>query len=136
MSAATTPVNSLDTSHQVKPARSSGCIAILSLVIVVVVVALYWPVHTHPFLPTDDNFYIVDNVHMHNGVHWETVKWAFTAMDMVNWIPLTWLAHAADYRLFGASPAGHHLVNVFLHALAAVLLFWTFYRATHLSGAP
>ena len=85
-------------------------------------------------MPADDNFYVVDNPHTHEGLSWSTVKWAFTAMNMVNWIPLTWLAHAADYQMFGADPAGHHLVNLFLHALAAWLLFWTLKRATGFLG--
>ncbi len=108
--------------------------ALFSLLLVVVAVAVYWPVHTHPFMPADDNFYVVDNVHVHAGLRWSTVKWAFTATDMVNWIPLTWLAHAADYEVFGSEPAGHHLVNVLLHALAVVLLFWTMKRATGFLG--
>ena len=85
-------------------------------------------------MPADDNFYVVDNVHVHEGLHYSTVIWAFTATDMVNWIPLTWLAHAANYQLFGADPSGHHVVNVLLHALAAVLLFWTLKRATGFVG--
>lgn len=115
-------------------AGSSARFFLLSFVLAVVILAVYWPVHTHPFMPADDNFYVVDNPHTHEGLQWSTVVWAFTAMDMVNWIPLTWLAHAADYQMFGLDPAGHHLVNVVLHALAAVLLFWILKRATGFLG--
>lgn len=108
--------------------------ALLSLLLVVAIVEVYWPVHTHGYVGGDDYFYVVDNVHMHHGMDWTTVKWAFTARDMVNWIPLTWLSHAADYSFFGADPAGHHVVNLLLHALAAVLLFWTLKRATGFLG--
>ncbi len=114
--------------------ESTAHFAILSLLLVSATVAVYWPVHTHPFMPADDNFYVVDNVHVHGGLRWSTVKWAFTATDMVNWIPLTWLAHAADFQLFGSEPAGHHIVNVWLHALAAVLLLWTLKQATGFLG--
>lgn len=107
---------------------------LLSLALIVAILAVYWPVHTHPFMPADDNFYVTDNVYVHQGLRWSTVKWAFTATNMVNWIPLTWLAHAADYQMFGVNPAGHHLVNVLLHALAAWLLFWTLWRATGFMG--
>jgi tetratricopeptide (TPR) repeat protein len=82
----------------------------------------------------DDYFYVVDNLHVHHGLDWATVKWAFTALNMVNWIPLTWLSHAVNYQFFGADPAGHHVVNVVLHILAAVLLFWTLKRATGFLG--
>jgi Tfp pilus assembly protein PilF len=37
--------------------------------------------------------------------------------------PLRTLSHALDYRLFGDSPAGHHAVNVLLHAVAAAGLY-------------
>jgi len=118
--------------------RSAGPVTLgtvlLSLALAAAVFAVYWPVRTHPFLPNDDNFYITDNPYMHKGVNWATIRWAFTARDMVNWIPLTWLAHAADYQLFGASPAGHHLVNVVLHTLAAVLLFLTLRQSTGYTG--
>ena len=115
-------------------ADSRARFLLLSFVLIIATLAVYWPVHTHPFMPADDNFYVVDNPHTHEGLSWSTVKWAFTAMNMVNWIPLTWLAHAADYQMFGADPAGHHLVNLFLHALAAWLLFWTLKRATGFLG--
>ncbi len=61
---------------------------------------------------------------------WATVKWAFTTYNQGNWHPLTWLSHALDYRLFGLNPAGHHYVNVLLHAVNAVLLFLLLQSAT------
>ncbi len=108
--------------------------ALLSVLLAATIFAVYWPVHTHGYMQTDDYFYVVDNVHVHQGLAWPTVKWAFTAMNMVNWIPVTWLTHAVDYGLFGADPAGHHLMNVMLHAIAAVLLFWMLLRATGFIG--
>lgn len=93
-------------------------------------VAIYYPVHTHAFSRLDDYMYVVDNVHVHDGLSWKTVVWAFTALNMANWIPLSWLSHAFDYQLFGLNPAGHHLVNVALHALDVVSLFWVLKRAT------
>lgn len=115
-------------------ADSTVHFALLTLLLVIATVGAYWSVHTHGYMGADDYFYVVDNVHMHHGVDWATVKWAFTALNMVNWIPLTWLSHAANYQFFGADPAGHHVVNVALHALAAVLLFWTLKCATGFLG--
>ncbi|MGA2370691.1 MAG: tetratricopeptide repeat protein [Candidatus Korobacteraceae bacterium] len=115
-------------------ADSPAHFALLNMLLVVAIVGIYWPVHTHGYMQTDDYFYVVDNVHIHHGLDWPTVKWAFTATDMVNWIPVTWLSHAVDYRLFGADPTGHHLMNVVFHALAAVLLFWTLKHATGYLG--
>ena len=95
---------------------------------------LYNPVTHHPFVNFDDDRYVTDNIHVRAGLHWETVTWAFTSFDEANWHPLTWLSHALDCQLFGQNPAGHHYVNVLLHALNAVLLFWVLWRATGSTG--
>jgi len=107
---------------------------LLGALLVVITVALYAPVHSHPFFNLDDYFDVVDNVHVHHGLDWETIKWSFTAMDMANWIPLSWMSHALDYQMFGRNPAGHHDMNVFFHALDVVLLFWVLKSATGYTG--
>jgi len=103
---------------------------LLKLLLIAATIAVYSPVHHHPFFSLDDEFYVVDNVHLHHGLDWTTIKWAFTCFSMENWIPLSFLSHALDYQLFGANPAGHHDMNVLLHALNAALLFWVLKRAT------
>ena len=107
---------------------------ILGLLLVVATVALYYPVHGHPFVNFDDNDYVYDNPQIQSGLSLETVKWAFTTSIAANWHPLTWLSHALDCQLFGDSPAGPHDVNVLLHVLDAVLLFWVLLRATGYAG--
>jgi protein O-mannosyl-transferase len=106
----------------------------LGLLLAVATAAVYAPVHNHPFFNLDDYFDVVDNVNVHHGLNWETVKWSFTAFNMANWIPLSWLSHALDYWMFGTNPAGHHDVNVLFHALDVVLLFWVLKRATGYTG--
>ncbi len=86
-------------------------------------IALYSPVFGHSFLVLDDRDYVVANSHIHGGLSWNTIKWAFTSTEAANWHPLTWLSHALDYQLFALHPAGHHLDSVLIHALNAVLLF-------------
>jgi tetratricopeptide (TPR) repeat protein len=103
---------------------------VLALLLVVATLALYNPVIHHPFVNFDDDRYVTDNIHVRAGLHWDTVRWAFTSFDEANWHPLTWLSHALDCQFFGLNPAGHHYVNVLLHALNAVLLFWVLWRAT------
>jgi protein O-mannosyl-transferase len=107
---------------------------VLGLLLVVATLALYNPVTHHPFVNFDDDRYVTDNTHVRAGLHWETVKWAFSSFDEANWHPLTWLSHALDCQLFGQNPAGHHYINVLLHALNAVLLFWVLWRATGSTG--
>lgn len=107
---------------------------VLSLLLAVAVLALYNPIARDPFVNYDDDRYVTDNALVRAGLHWETVKWAFTSYEEANWHPLTWLSHALDCQLFGLNPAGHHYVNVLLHALNAVLLFWVLVWATGAAG--
>lgn len=107
---------------------------LLSAALLVITVAVYAPVHNFTFFSLDDNFYVVKNPHVHNGLDWPTVQWAFTSFDHANWIPLSFLSHAVDYSLFGPNPSGHHDVNVLFHALNAALLFWVLKRATGYAG--
>lgn len=103
---------------------------ILGLLLVVATLALYNPVSHHPFVNYDDDRYVGDNAHIKAGLHWETIRWAFTTYDEANWHPLTWLSHALDCQLFGLNPAGHHYTNVLLHALNVLLLFIVLRRST------
>jgi Tfp pilus assembly protein PilF len=109
-------------------------IILLSLVLILGIAAIYFPVHWQPFANYDDPDYVTDNVHVKAGLHWETVKWAMTAHDAANWHPVTWLSHAFDWQLFGDSPAGPHDVNVLFHLVNALLLFWILKRATGFVG--
>lgn len=103
---------------------------LLSLLLAMVTVAVYSPVHSHPFANIDDPKYVTDNEHIRGGLTVSSAVWAFTHGYAGNWHPLTWVSHAIDINLFGFNPAGHHDENVILHALDAVLLFWVLKRAT------
>ncbi len=105
-----------------------------SLLLVVATIALYYPVHTHPFTNYDDRGYVYENPRVQAGVRPSTVTWAFTTFREGNWHPLTWLSHALDWQLFGKDASGHHDVNVLFHALDAVLLFWVLWQATGFMG--
>jgi len=107
---------------------------LLSFVLVIAVVAVYYPVHWQPFANYDDPDYVSDNVHVRAGLTWTTIQWAMTTRDAANWHPVTWLSHALDVQLFGVTPAGPHDVNVLLHIINALLLFWVLQRATGFVG--
>jgi hypothetical protein len=51
------------------------------------------------------------------------VVWAFTTFYASNWRPITWLSHMADCQVFGLNPGAHHLVNIALQLVNALLLF-------------
>ncbi len=97
--------------------------------LVLVTMAVYWPVRGYGFLNLDDPAFVVDNSHVQGGLSWEGVKWAFQlTQDQVDyWHPLTWLSLMLDVSLFGPTASGFHLTNVALHATNSVLvllLFW------------
>jgi protein O-mannosyl-transferase len=107
---------------------------LLSLLLAVATLAVYYPVRHLPFINYDDDLYVTENVHVQSGLEWDTVQWAFTTNAASNWHPLTWLSHALDFQLFGLNPAGPHVVNLLLHTLNVLLLFWALWRATGFTG--
>ena len=100
----------------------------------VATVATYYPARNHPFLHFDDSKYVTANPQVQNGLSWSTAEWAFTTYDASNWHPLTWLSHALDCEIFGLDPAGPHAVNLLLHLINMLLLFWLLERATGMAG--
>ena len=123
--------------HPTKTSLFAGILkrpAVLSLLLVIATVTLYYPVQTHPFINYDDRDYVYENPQVQAGITWPTIKWAFTTSAAGNWHPLTWISHALDYQFFGLDPSGHHDVNVFFHAVNVVLLFLLLLRATGYAG--
>jgi len=104
------------------------------LLLFIATIALYYPVHNHPFINFDDRDYVYENPTVQAGLTPSTIVWAFTTYTAGNWHPLTWLSHALDCQLFGMDPSGPHDENVLFHALDAVLLFWVLRRATGFTG--
>src|SRR6266849_5039372 len=105
-------------------------VVIFCLLLVAATLAFYSPIVHNQFIDFDDSSYILKNSQVHRGLTWDTVKWSFTTFRDGNWHPLTWLSHALDYQVFRLNPAGHHYINLLLHAANAVLLFLLLQRAT------
>jgi protein O-mannosyl-transferase len=104
------------------------------LLLAIATLILYFPVSSQPFANYDDADYVFDNFHVRAGLHWTTLTWAFTTFAAANWHPLTWLSHAADVQFFDLNAGRHHDVNLLLHTLNVVLLFWVLQRATGYIG--
>ena len=96
---------------------------LIAVLLVLVTIALYWPVTGHDFIGYDDDHYVLDNTHVTSGLTLENARWAFRSGYASNWHPVTWLSHMLDCQMFGLNPWGHHLTNVLLHALNAALVF-------------
>jgi len=100
------------------------------LVLALLTLAIYWPVHGHDFVNYDDSDYVTANSHVLAGLKWETLTWALTSGQASNWHPLTWLSHALDCQIFGARPGPAHLMSVGFHLLNTLLVFLLLRRLT------
>jgi protein O-mannosyl-transferase len=123
------PAITIDAPNSAKPRNAALCV-----LLALATVALYSPVIGHSFVVLDDREYVTANPHIHDGLSWNTLKWAFTSTEAANWHPLTWLSHALDYQLFALNPAGHHLDSVLIHSLNAVVLFLLLALVTKRAG--
>jgi tetratricopeptide (TPR) repeat protein len=112
------------------PAPSRLPVWLMAALLVLVTIASYWPVLRHDFINLDDSSYVTSNVHVQNGLTWESIKWAFSNPVSCNWHPLTMLSHLLDCQMFGLKPRGHHLTSMLLHAANTVLVFLLFRRLT------
>ena len=98
---------------------------IASAGILICTVLLYSPTIGFDFLHLDDITYILSNPMVASGFSWEGFQWAFSSLELNQWMPVTMLSLMLDAELFGVdSASGWHLVNVLLHTLNCLLLLW------------
>lgn len=108
------------------PAR----VMVACVLLFVVVVVIFWPALNNSYVNYDDPDYLINNLPIQSGLSLANMKWAMGATVASNWHPLTWVSHMLDCQIFGPKLWGHHLTNVLLHAVNAVLVFLLFQRAT------
>ena len=103
--------------------------AILSAGLVLLIAVAYAPLPGNGFINYDDDGYVVENEYVNQGLTVHGVVWAMTEIREANWHPLTWLSHMLDCQLFGMErAAGHHLVNLGLHMVNSLLLYYVLLR--------
>jgi hypothetical protein len=95
----------------------------MSLALVLVSVALYWPARHYEFVEFDDPDYVFENQTVRSGISWYGLAWSVVDAHASNWHPVTWISHMLDCQLFGLQAGAHHLVNVLLHGVNGALLF-------------
>jgi hypothetical protein len=85
--------------------------------LIVLAAAPYLQTLGYDFINYDDNLYVSENPHVHQGLTWHAIAWALTTFRTGNWHPITWLSHIFDVMIWGMNSGGHHLTNVVLHVL-------------------
>src|SRR5579862_8217558 len=91
------------------------------LVLFLGIFAAYYQVRGFDFVQYDDPDYSL-NPQVARGLTAGGLRWAFTSGEDSNWLPLTRVSHLIDSQIFGLESGGPHLINVLLHAAAALLL--------------
>lgn len=86
--------------------------------LILVTLAAYTPVVNNGYI-WDDDYYVTENQTLRDG---EGLLRIWTELGAVpQYYPLTHTTFWIEYQLWDLRPAGYHVVNVLLHALAAVL---------------
>jgi hypothetical protein len=98
--------------------------------LVVLIAIVFGGVATHDFIGYDDPEYVTNNTVVQHGLTLDGIRYAFTSLAPYYWQPLTWLSLMADTSIWGVRAGPPLVENVLLHAIAALLLFFTFAKAT------
>jgi tetratricopeptide (TPR) repeat protein len=107
--------------------RQAGLAALL----VVCTLLAYLPAVGAGFI-WDDDAYVTDNRTLRSVEGLQRIWFQVGAVPQ--YYPLVHTTFWLEYRLWGLNPAGYHVVNILLHALAAVVL-WRILRRLQLPGA-
>lgn len=107
--------------NQLRKRRNTPPAIWISGLLAIATLAVYAQVHSFDFINYDDPDYVAAG---------HGIGWALTSSAAANWLPLTRLSHLLDIRLFGADAGLHHIMNLFFHVCAVLLVFAFLHRAT------
>jgi protein O-mannosyl-transferase len=109
----------------------SHCAIIVSILLSIAVLIIYFNVQYFEFVNYDDPAYITENQIVKSGLTWKGIKWAFTTNYYGNWHPITTISFMLEYEIFRLSAGAYHWNNLLLHILDSILLFLLFKRITN-----
>jgi len=78
------------------------------------------------FTNWDDKSYVVDNELLKQPIG-DCVKYFFSTFHSGNYHPLTMIVYAMEYHSAKLNPEIYHAVNLFLHLMNVLLVFWFIY---------
>jgi protein O-mannosyl-transferase len=105
-------------------------IAVICLGLVAITWIVFGQTLGFDFINYDDSSYVYQNPSISNGLTWAGLKRAFTHPLVGNWHPLTSISLMLDAQVFGLNPGGYHFVNVLLHTIGVLLLFFALRQMT------
>lgn len=117
---------------------------IISALLVLATVAVYWQVVGFDFTNFDDDVYVKNNPFIVDGLTPSGVQWSLTTTYQFTWVPLVWMSYMADHDIgslllgsdqAGADPRVCHTTNLILHVANVLLLFLLLNAMTHRPGA-
>jgi len=109
------------TKHQ--PHRVNRGTVIYVGVIIIVTLAVYSPAFKGTFLNWDDDTMVTDNYLIKN-LTTESIGHIFSRPVLGSYNPLVILLFALEKQVFGLSPFAFHAINIFVHILNSLLVFW------------
>ena len=126
-------------SHPPAIRDNPNLIAGICVALAIIVWMVFGQTSEFSFVNFDDDIDVYQNSAVIHGLTPGDVALAFSchATDSPSspsnygtWYPLTRLSHMLDWQFYGANAGGHHVTNVVLHAITAILLFLVLYKMT------
>ncbi len=77
----------------------------------------------------DDGSYIQRN-HLVKDISLKTLKVTFSQFSVSNYHPVTILSYAWEYLFFGLNPLPYHVVNIVLHLVNCIFVFFFLFSLT------
>ncbi len=100
---------------------------LLATIIIVITSSVYYSSLNNQFTNWDDNAYITDNANIRtlhgDSIHY-SIKKIFSEFVNGNYHPLTMLSYSIEYTAFKLNPKPYHLINLILHLINALLVFY------------
>ena len=103
------------------PRRNVKICLCLACILLLTAIA-YYPAAYGGFV-WDDGSYIQRN-HLVKDISLKTLKATFTRFSVSNYHPFTILSYAWEYFFFGLNPLPYHVVNIILHLVNCIFVFF------------
>jgi hypothetical protein len=97
---------------------------LISGILIVITLLAFWPAVHCDFINMDDGVYVGRAGCAQMGLNYESITWALTHRVLDLYHPVSPISLMFDYELFGHDPGGYHAVNILIHLLNVLILFW------------